>query len=281
MKNSKDKPIILYVYDFDFGVGGIKVTHYLCHLLNELGYECYLYPIHIKEEFCVNASYNTPLIPIELANNLDECIVVYMDGVRGNPLNAKNIVRWVLGPCHMHMEHYNKNELVYWYADFYYEEYLGQRENQLLVVGFQKEIFYDQKLERKGSCYCIRKCPDPKFIHPDDSIFIPYHAAGDLAAMANVFNRTEIFYCYDDHCFLSVQAAASGCISVVVPRGKSKEEYLSGSRLNKYGIAYGIEDIPRAIETLPLFFKELELIEQEEKKHATNFYNHCQKHFNQ
>jgi hypothetical protein len=31
------KPFVIYTYDYDPGVGGIKVMHKLCHLLNQIG----------------------------------------------------------------------------------------------------------------------------------------------------------------------------------------------------------------------------------------------------
>lgn len=276
----KNKPFIIYAYDYHPGIGGIKVTHKLCHLINELGYECYLFPIEFRDEFIINSAYNTPLITENFLKDLDDAIVIYADGVRENPLNAKNIVRWILGPPTNHMKFYNSNELVYWFMDFYYEEYLGQRDNKLFICEFHDDIFYNKNLERKGSSYCIRKCADPKFVHPANSIFIPYHAAGDLLNIADLFNKTEIFYCYDDHTFLYTQAAICGCLSVVIPEPHvSKEQWMSGSRLHRYGVAYGLDDIQRAKETLPLLLEEIENIKSETKDQVISFINNCQIHF--
>ena len=276
----KNKPFIIYAYDYHPGIGGIKVTHKLCHSLNELGYECYLYPIDMRDTFTVCKNYNTPIVTEEIINNIDKCIVVYMDGQRGNPLNAKHIVRWILGPPANHMKFYNPNELVYWFMDFYYEEYLGQRENKLFVCEFHDDIFTNKGLERKGSSYCVRKCDNPQFIHPEDSIFIPYHAAGELEALADLWNKTETFYCYDDHTFLYTQAAMCGCFSILQPQpGVSKEKWISGSRLHKYGVAYGLDDIERAKETLPLLLKEIEDIKLETKEQVRTFAINTQKHY--
>jgi hypothetical protein len=71
-----------------------------------------------------------------------------------------------------------------------------------------------------------------------------------------------------------------GCVSVVIPDGtKTKEEWLNGSRLNKYGIAYGDDDIDRALETLPLMFKEIEQIKLEMVEQVIKFTEHCNKIF--
>jgi hypothetical protein len=72
----------------------------------------------------------------------------------------------------------------------------------------------------------------------------------------HLFNTTEKFYCYDNYTFLYTQAAICGCISIVVPDDtKLNKEWLSGSRLNQYGVAYGEDDIDRAKETLPLLIE--------------------------
>ena len=97
-----------------------------------------------------------------------------------------------------------------------------------------------------------------------------------MGGLVELFNRTEKFYCYDNYTFLSTQAAMCGCISIVIPDGtKTKEEWLNGSRLYKYGIAYGEEDIPRALETLPLMFEEINQINLEMNKEVIKFAQHC------
>jgi len=270
------KPFVIYAFDYHPGIGGIKVTHKLCHMLNEMGHECYLYPIEIRDEFIVCTEYNTPMIPEALARNLDDAIVIYTEGIQHNPLNAKNVVRWILGPPQNHMYTYSKSDLVYWFMDFYYQEYLGQQENKLFVCEFHDDIFVNRNLKRNGSSYCIRKCDNPKFIHPRDSTFIPYHAAGDLLGIADLFNRTETFYCYDDHTFLYTQASMCGCFSIVIPQeGVSKEEWISGSRLHKYGVAYGVDDIERAKSTIPLLHNEIEQIKVETREQVNQFVNKC------
>jgi hypothetical protein len=271
------KPFIIYTYDYSPGIGGVKVMHKLCDMLNNEGFEAYLMPIFLRDEFHICADYNTPLITQEILNDIDNCIVIYPEGIQYNPLNAKNIVRWILGPSKQEdAETYSKSDLIYWYMDYYYTDYLGQKENQLFISEFHSDIFVDHKWSRKGSCYTIRKATPTHLVHPSDSIFIPFEAAGDLAGIANLFNKTQKFYSYDTYTFLSTQAAMCGCISVVVPDPKvSKEQWLKGSRLNQYGVAYGEEDIPRALETLPLMFKEINQINLEMNKEVIKFAQHC------
>jgi hypothetical protein len=275
------KKFVIYTYDYSPGVGGIKVMHKLCDMLNSNGSEAYLMPIHIKDDFYTCSDYNTPLITQEILNDLDNTVVIYPEGIQGNPLNAKNVVRWILGPFDQQAaETYSKSDLVYWYMDYYYNDYLGQKDNQLFILEFHSDIFTNMNYERKGSCYTIRKAKPTTLIHPTDSFFIPFEAAGDLTGLANLFNRTERFYCYDNYTFIFTQAAMCGCISIVIPDGnKTKDEWLNGSQLYKYGIAYGEEDIPRALETLPMMFDEIEKIKLEMHKNVFKFIKHCQNYF--
>ena len=275
------KPFVIYTYDYSPGVGGIKVMHKLCDLLNNNGFEAYLMPIYLTDSFYTCSDYNTPLITQEILDDLDNAIVIYPEGIKYNPLNAKNVVRWILGPSRQEdAETYSKSDLIYWYMEYYYTDYLGQKENQLLISEFHSDIFTNIEGERKGSCYTIRKANPTQLVHPVDSFFIPFDGAGDLIGLANLFNKTERFYCYDNYTFLYVQAAMCGCLSIVIPDPNiTKEKWLNGARFNKYGIAYGEDDIPRALETLPLMFEEFTKINLEMQEQVIMFVQHCNKIF--
>jgi len=274
------RPIVIYTYDFDMGIGGIKVMHKLCHMLNKMGYESYLMPIHIRNEFLTYYD-NTPIVTEEILNDIENCIVIYPEGIKYNPLSSKHVVRWMLGPPREEdIITYSKDDMILWYADYYYLDHVGQKDNQLFILEFHEGIFFNQNKKRNGSSYCVRKCKNPKFIHPEESIFIPYHAAGNLLGLADLYNHTEKFYCYDNYTFLPVQATMCGCISIVVPDGtKTKEEWINGSKLSKYGIAYGEDDISRAIETIPLLYKEIDNINLEMYKQINIFINKCKNKF--
>jgi hypothetical protein len=275
------KPFVIYTYDYDPGVGGIKVMHKLCHLLNQIGYPCYLMPIHVRDTFNVCSDYNTPLITQEIFDNISDAIVIYPEGIHYNPLNSKNVVRWILGPANQtDYNTYSDTDLIYWYMDYYYTDELGSRENQLMITEFHSNIFQNKNVSRNGSCYSIRKGNPKSLVHPADSIEIKFHDAGNLSNISSIFNATEKFYCYDNYTFLSIQAAMCGCISIVIPDGtKTKEEWLMGSRFNPYGVAFGETDIDRAIETLPLLYKEIEIAEEDMIKQVNKFVERCKERF--
>ena len=231
--------------------------------------------VNIKEDFYVYDNYDTPLITQEILDDLDNAIVIYPEGIKYNPLNAKNVVRWVLGPPRNEDTiTYSKSDLIYWWMDYYYIESLGYPENILQISEFHEDIFKDVNYKRNGSCYSIRKANPKQLIHPNDSIFIPFNAAGDLTSLSELFNKTERFYCYDNYTFLYTQAAMCGCLSIVIPDGvKTKEEWLEGSPFNKYGIAYGNSEneILRANYTKHLVKRHIEKINDSSKDSVQKF----------
>jgi hypothetical protein len=73
---------------------GIRVMHLLCHALNSIGEEAYVYPTE------TNPTLNTPLVTPEISARHKaagrEPIVVYPEVVPGNPRKAASVVRYVL-----------------------------------------------------------------------------------------------------------------------------------------------------------------------------------------
>ena len=158
-------------------------------------------------------------------------------------------------------------------------------DENLCILEFHKNIFYNKNLSRKGSCFAYRKCPPEhrKPIHPSDSIEIEWNDVGDLVRMSNLFNTTERFYCYDDATFLSVQAAMCGCEVIVVPFRFTKDEWLNNNvSVSKYGIAYGESEseLYHAKSTLNKLNEEIEIFEKRSDYQVESFVKNCEKIFN-
>jgi hypothetical protein len=279
------KKFVISTHGFDMGIGGLKVLHKLCHLLNTNGYDAYLIPQNFAYPFSMYEGYQTKMITQEVYENLDEAIVVYPESWFGNYLNAKNVVRWILGfPGEDHVVTWNENDLWFWYLPFFIPEKYNQKNpNNLLYVDEQhREIFFDHKQLRSGSCWTLRKAQDyitPKdYVHPQDSTFIPYHAAGDLINLSRLFNSKELFYCYDNYTYLAVQSLMCNTDTVVIPNDKSKEEFFNGYELNKY-IAYGIDDLDRARGIRHEFFDHLDSIERRTVGQLHTFVEKCYDYF--
>lgn len=278
------KKFLISTHGFDMGIGGLKVLHKLCHLLNEAGEDAYLIPVHFNQSFGVYDKYNVKMVTQELLDNLNDVIVIYPESWFGNYLNAPNVVRWMIGfPSESHIKTWDEKDLWFWYYPFYItEEYNKHAENQLYIGEQHREVFYDMKSERSGTCWTLRKAQDivkpEQYVHPKDSVFIPYHAAGDLVSLSRLFNSKELLYCYDHCTYVSIQALMCNTDTVVVPSDKTPEQFFNGYQLNKY-LAYGIEDLPRAKSLRLEFFTALDKIEKDTDEQLAIFIKKCYDYF--
>lgn len=91
-------PYLIWAPPYTHTSSGVRHLHLLCHALNEVGEKAYIAPSSYTG-FVSNPALNTPLLPIHYQNFYESnFIAVYSDVVRGNPFNAKYVVRMLLAP---------------------------------------------------------------------------------------------------------------------------------------------------------------------------------------
>lgn len=267
---------IIYAPSYKEDSGGIIVLHKLCHLLNEMGEKAFLWPDRIgmkstlrkrirnsimPKEFVTVPEYNSPR-----ANSSDlheDSIVIYSETVAGNPLSARNVVRWLLHKPGFHsgVVEYGDNELYFVFDDNCIEPgYNIDPENKLFILGINSAYKNENKADRIGSCFMMRKGVGRQLIHDmEDSVQID---GFDHQLTAKTFNKVKYFYCYDEFTLYSQYAALCGCISIVIPETfNSRGDWVDKHPISKYGIAYGLGDIEHAVATQGLvadYFRDLE-----------------------
>jgi hypothetical protein len=269
------KKIIFFMeLDFAYRCGGIVVQYELAKNLNNSMVDVKIIsPRNIK-----NNIYNDFLLTKTL-DDVDNTIVVYGETIKGNPLNAKYVIRWILAPIGIcsHIDNYktwDPNDLVYYFNPedkFIKEPEKVGKEYKLLNIIFINPNAINLNLPtRQGTCYTIRKAHEihgkPKQpVHPPNSFEITRsHTQEDYV---KIFNKYKYFISYDPLTFLSVIAALCGCISIVKKvDGLSKEDWLNmlayteyfkeSGENTLYGIAYGADDLENAINTLHLVKKQ-------------------------
>jgi hypothetical protein len=263
------KKIIFFMeLDFVYRCGGIVVQYELAKNLNNSMVDVKIIsPRNIKNNIYNNFSLTKKL------DDVDNTIVIYGETIKGNPLNAKYVIRWILAPIGIcsHIDNYktwDPNDLVYYFNSedkFIKEPEKVSKEYKLLNVLFINPNAINLNLQnRSGTCYTFRKSyyhKNIQLIHPPNSFEITRkHTQEDYIKK---FNKYKYFISYDPLTFLSVIAALCGCISIVKKvDGLSKKDWLNMLAITEYfkesgentlyGIAYGADDLENAINTLHL-----------------------------
>ena len=266
------KNILIYTHmpHFDFKDGGTLCQYNLARILDELGQNVRIYPTSglIVKNSVFSKFYNNDF-PID-----ENSVVIYCEGTPGNPLNAKNVVRWMLSVLGQNVPYdyvntWGKNELVYHFNSEprfdIIPEKIGVTYKLLSSLYINPYIKQTNFGERTGVCYTIRKAHyihknGIRNAHPKGSFNITTQSQMECI---DIFNKYKWFISYDSNTFLTILAALCGCISVVYKvHGLNKQqwiqttaavEYLKYKGLdNLYGIAYGQEDMQYAIDTIHL-----------------------------
>jgi len=288
--NFKIKKFIIFAGSYSEDSGGTVVLHKLCDLLNQNGYEAYLYPafkttiIHQESwfkpvmsilygafksrflrPFKTLSELNTPTYNHPSISIGDDCVVIYAEGVAGNPLKAKNVVRWLL-----HKPGYNykgvffgNSELIFSYSPEYsigFSLPLSKLSNTRLFIPYAHLHHYtgdnsSTELKRSGLAYCIRKGKGKPFVHDDkDAILID---GLSHAEVADIFKKVKTLISYDSKTAYSIFAAVSGVESIIIPDpGVSIDDWCS--KEHRYGLSYGFDNLEWARDTLPQLLEMLD-----------------------
>lgn len=269
-----------YVIDmpaFLYNSGGIVAMHKLCHDLNLLGEKAYITcPTTHKD-------LNAPYVGTAKFSK-DAVVVIYPEITAGNPLKAKHVVRWALntpGKCAGRNEgdfytYKQPSDLIFKYSEYFTLRDESESKGLLTTTFIDRNYFSNPRTPRKGSAFFVKKGGMKNKIHPDDSIDLS-KLEHDWKAMSNVLKSVEYFYCYDNACFWVVIAAICGCVSVVVPDSDmSAEEWYSKFPHKRCGVAYGLDMLQHAKDTLDFAEKCFAEFTEKQLDTVRNFVNICE-----
>lgn len=198
-------PYFIWAISYDHRSSGVRHLHLLCHLLNEMGEKAYIIP-NTYSGFSINPSLNTPLLPIQHQNYYENnFIAVYSDIAKGNPFNAKYVVRMLLAP----RGKYGGDD-VFSDTDQIWGCLPSIAENYLRLPLSDPEIFYKGNNERHGTCFYSRKYEQHglrKLLPITDS---SVRLQGSLEQLADILRRSERCYIYEVTSAMT-EAALCGC----------------------------------------------------------------------
>jgi len=233
----------IYTGDYDEKIGGILVMHDLAKKLIELGDTVYM-------------ESNTPVEGVkkinfkELTESEMDNIIFVVSECQTKFNNQKKVVRWVLyklGGFFGYKGFYPQKELVVQYGKSFTLNTLYENVPELTNFIFDFNLWENKNLERsdedlilikKGSISGI-EIQHKGYVIDDlesKSLKIKYNDK----ELSELFNKHKRFITYDNETFHSIQAAISGCISIVIPDGRlTEEEWRSSNPIRQWGIAYG------------------------------------------
>jgi hypothetical protein len=282
-ENLSKKIVVYYPYRFSITGGGSVALIYFAQYINKM-YNDNIVSVYSLENDNINEN---GIIFNNFIKNDDfdkeNTIVIYAEGIEGNPLNAKHVIRWILADLYITTREdiyktWNDNDLVYYYnrEEKFYEspEKIGVIYKQLSLIYLNPLIYNNNNnnnVRKYKYCHTYRKSnshTDLNIIHPYDSFEIKRELS--FQDTLDIFKEHEYFVCYDPFSFLAIIAIFSGCITIIHPyKNLNKTEYLKLSPLwdyleknninNFYGLAYGLDDIEYAKKTIN---KSKELIEE-------------------
>ncbi len=270
--NNKLK-VVIYTSPLVINSGGITVLHNIAKVINEYDTTKYYAKIFCPTFLKYNNVFCTDFA--DIYDITDNTIVIYPEIVRTNPLNAKNVLRWVLLDIELpHRTHvtlnWDKNDMIYWWEP-------KPNKKQLCCPYFNDIFKKTNNMIRTDTCYLIKKGKEfhknMKFYHNNS---IEINQGTPLSEINNIFNKCKYFYCYDPNTMFIIYAAVCGCIPIVYPiEGVTKEQYFKERIFNhnnviyNMNIMYGIDDTIDINNNINIeeYYRELF------KKHNNSLYN--------
>lgn len=257
---------VIWTWDYNKHVGGVRVLHKLCDTLNSLGQEAY-----VTCEI-TNPEFDTPKIDV---GNIDfeNTVVIYPECIYDNPLGAKHVVRWLLWNA---VEKYS-SETDYIFKILPDIKYItDQCDGILTLMDFNLKFWNNlNDGDRPQNMILLRKMRN--FVVESQVQFVTNKIfyddlPEDEHLIRDEMNKSTHFVSFDYSSYCSLQAAMCGCISLVVPNSMfTLEEWHKKFPGFKYGVAYGIDRIPHAKETMHLVKPHLEEMQKNNLVTVHNF----------
>lgn len=250
----KTRPYIILTPTYCVSAG-VRVMHQLCHELNTIGFDARLMltsNLTPPGQPLLNPALNTPTINQDFneewwAAMNEDCIVIYPDSIRGNPLNAKRYVMYILGT---ETQPAPDDEFRVYYSRSYR---FDKRKSAPVLFYFPVDLSLfntrnapertqDMLWLGKGSRFCTEK--------PANVVDITYQWPATRPELAEQLRKTRYMYSYDALSCTNNEAVLCGAIVILKHVSyhdmKWTREDMEYYELGTGGMAFG--DSPAEIE---------------------------------
>jgi hypothetical protein len=236
-----------YIFNFDYcqSSAGVRVLHYLCHALNELGEEAYILA-------SVTSPYlRTPRLTEEVMMRHAQAgrlpIAVYPEVIHGNPMEAPVVARWLLNkPGHLGGDAvYDQNEILFAYLGIYAPE--GDFSHLLYIPGTDGHIFHNRDnpadRKRQGACFYAHKYlrfGEELTSHATGATSLCQDIPRSHEEIAEILRRSEVLYCYEPSAIIT-EALYCGCPVVIIPSNYLEQLY-DYEKMQEPGVEIGYDE---------------------------------------
>lgn len=262
----RSNPYYIMAKQYNGSSAGILVLHLLCHHLNMKGYPAFLATfgeINYKTKpGLVTPILDEAIIDFHHKNNQNP-IVIYPDIVKGNPLNANCVVRYLLNyPGLLGGDsEFSKDDVIFTYTKKIAQK-MGAQDSQILFIPISNtDIFYppEDDIKRSGSCFYASKYQSfhngKLFDITKDSVEITRQLPDSQTTeeVAELLRKSEVFYTYEDTSLIA-EAILCGCPAVMVKNQFFNADPLASCELGSEGWAAdeSLENIEYAKKTIPI-----------------------------
>jgi hypothetical protein len=275
---------LIYSDFFNENFGGHRILHKLGNYLQSIGEEVY--------SFCEQSNFvKYPKLDINDFNT-DDTIVIYPDIVKGNPLNAKYVVRWMLND---QMYDNGENDLIF---RLFFSGKTKKESEHLLISDSDIDFWTEDNSEKQINFFMMRKAIG-RTDNPKEYLINNHHKIVDLGVydlpsltfddfkkektfeeIRFKLRRAKYFISFDILSFWSTIASMCGAISVVIPsKHKSSFDFYS-DHIYKNGVAYGFEDIDISLKTKENMYDYFFNLESQNEENTSKFRDKCYSYFN-
>jgi hypothetical protein len=240
--NNPSRAIIVCAPPFQNSSAGIVVLHELCDALIQLGYVAHIvlidtskaeWSFHLSEEqrFYDKNLKRAPVLS-ELGEKwirevLDRGITIYPEIVSGNPLNAKNVVRYFLnsdGVITGKKSNYQLGDYCLGFSKVYFEN-----PNAILFKPVISPIFNEvnSKPWKDRNLNLTYFGKGPKYVtcfRIDGSVVLPGDWPKSKAELALLLQNTQYLYCWDNQTGVITDAIYCGAKVVLLQFSQANEK---------------------------------------------------------
>ncbi|MDD0840118.1 hypothetical protein PSQ40_16150 [Curvibacter sp. HBC61] len=228
---------------------GIRVMHMLCHVLNRLGEEAYVFTTGVNPEL------NTPTVTEDVVRRHlqagREPIVVYPEIVSGNPRRAKSVVRYVLNVPGLigGDKTFADTELIYAYGQNILPPNAPPG-NVLFFPSVDSSLFNNRDnpldTQRQGLLVYPGRHLNALKEHPElaQATVITSTWPASRAELAALMRRSEMLYCFESTA-IALESVLCGCPAVTLHSPFFDGQAINSQELGREGMAFG--DAPEEI----------------------------------